>query len=138
MQTRFLTEADALRPGCSEGALSGLQEALGRALPEDYLDFLRRTDGYNGYIPHDDGGSKYVRMHGAEHVRRNTSDCDQYHEEDSTQFGCVEVGDEGAGWRFVLLSDDTYARVDPGTDDEPVRLAGTFTGLLEALAGEPR
>ena len=47
---RFLCQLE-LRQGATREANAALQESLGTALPSDFLDFLRRTDGGIGHGP---------------------------------------------------------------------------------------
>jgi len=51
------------KPGASEGALQLLTESLGAPLPAAYLDFLRHSNGGEGFI-----GKAYLRFYSADGI----------------------------------------------------------------------
>ena len=121
-KTHALLDAEAMEAPASEEALQALAEfvraAFGTRLPDDYRDFLRASDGYNGDV----GGKDYVVFWSAALVQSYTED----YEAQRWMPGLLMIGSNGGNAVFGLdLRDpDTTAYVE--TDFVPMNWDHTF------------
>ena len=132
----LLRELD-LRQGATQEAITALQKTLGTALPPDYLDFLRHSDGGIGHGP-----DLFVILDRAGEVAATTAGYG------ANEFvpGLIIFGSDGCG---NVLGIDTRSHDPTAMDymmfdacclewDEARHRSRSLAHLLECLAQTPR
>jgi cell wall assembly regulator SMI1 len=122
-----LTSAMETAPGATEDKLQQLQASLPRSLPDDYLAFLRWSDGAEGVI-----GPNYIQLWAVETVSA------MVHAHEEFVPGLLFIASDGGAGLFAYdLRQATMPIVITHTDDLDlatlVPLAPSFGSFLEFL-----
>jgi SMI1 / KNR4 family (SUKH-1) len=124
------------RPGASEEALDSMLRQIGVQLPEDYLEFLRMSNGAAGEV----GETGYIDLWSVEDIPDRNQDSDA---EDIAP-GLIEIGSNGSSTGYAIdtrsrdpanmtvVQFDLYGLGEGGID---FRVA-SFSELLRRLAAE--
>lgn len=123
-------EGLSLREPASTMQVQQLEQQLGISLPQDYVDFLRYTNGVEGLVK----GRSYVSIWAAEDIVTNNKD----YEVEEFAPGILLFGSDGGGEAHAFdLRDPALPIVDIPfivLDLADVRpLARTFTEFIKAL-----
>jgi hypothetical protein len=122
--------------GASDEALGRLLQYVGVPLPADYLEFLRWSNGAEGFLGSDDEEGPYLALCRAEEIPELTESGKAMHP------GCLHIGSSGDS-TFCLLIDVSgstpetaqFLQFDPYGDGDGIECrTGSFGELLEHLA----
>lgn len=121
-------------PGATAMALDLLVRAASRSLPSDYLDVMRWSDGFEGYL----AGRSYVRVWSAANAVRFNRE----YQVAELAPGLFLFGSDAAaiGYGFDLAAADSpvvSVELSALHRQYVEVLAASFTGLLERLASRP-
>lgn len=127
---RRILKAPYAGVGASEESLQSLMAELGHRLPDEYLDFMRQTNGYTGEV----GPSGFVCIWPVDEVLP-TNKANHYREwiPGLVLFGSNESGDLYA---FDMRQDQTIVVGVPAIVDlnYAKEISRSFVGFLEQLA----
>ncbi len=114
---RSLAEGLELNAGAPAEAIAAVQAALGGTFPEDYVAFLRESNGAEGLI-----GDGYLALFPIEELVKLNEFCEGWPDRHLVQFGS-----DGGGESYVFDTDapPCILEIPDSIDPEDFRLVGT-------------
>jgi len=123
-----------MREGATEAAITAAQRDLGRQLPDDYLDFMRTSNGGSGFI-----GDCFLALWRIEDVKPWS---DGY-QEGAPERRWLFFGSNGGGEGFAFdlrsangpIVEVPFVTLDPA---DALFCADSFAGFMKRPTGLPR
>lgn len=122
---------DCARSGATLGSIRSVERALGRLLPDDYREFLLRSDGVEGFL----GAGGYISL-------RSTAELAALNEAylvNEALPGVTIIGTNGGGTFYGFRGESAveYVSFPVIIEAEYVELlASSFAGLLDHISSE--